>query len=124
MDNSLYDKKYSLFKCSECGYVNNQSDKCVNCESINLYMYENTEKTEYFCPVCNVGIEIEQKNCCIFRCLSLKNGYVNPHASKEEIEQHFCNGNVAGGCGVPLRYVEESNKLEVILDEKGGYLYI
>lgn len=75
------------------------------------------------CPVCGICIQIDEVNCKIFRCGRLLSGYINPHASKDEIANLMASADWLGGCGTPLQYVEEQNRLEVIYDGQGNLWY-
>ncbi len=63
------------------------------------------------CPVCEVYISIDEMNCGEFRCGRTIYGYINPHASAEEIEQLFRNNCMIGGCGARLLFNQTTKKL-------------
>lgn len=64
------------------------------------------------CPHCGIGIEILEKNCCIFRCGVYKhnNVQINPHLDKQSCDNLVSKGLIHG-CGKPFKLV--GNRLEI-----------
>lgn len=62
-----------------------------------------------YCPYpdCNIGIEIIEINCAIFRCGIYKNDckQIDPHLPKEECER-LKKSDKIWGCGRPFQYID------------------
>jgi hypothetical protein len=70
-----------------------------------------------YCPYpdCNIGVEIIEINCAIFRCGIYKNNgtQINPHLSKEECDKLKKNDKI-WGCGRPFQLTQESEHIKII----------
>ena len=73
-------------------------------------------------PDCNIGIEIIEINCAIFRCGVYKNQFdsqygkqINPHLSKDDCEKLKKDDKI-WGCGRPFQLVknDKSKTYQVI----------
>jgi len=57
-------------------------------------------------PDCNIGIEIIEINCAIFRCGIYKDGkQIDPHLSKEQCDKLKIEDKI-WGCGRPFKLVD------------------
>ncbi len=127
-----------MFRCASCDKINEQSWLCVYCECTILLEF--TPKEEHIdlnflefeqkypipddndfdndnlmtCPKCHIKLEIVEINCGVFRCGQIVHGFVNPHASLEEIERLKQTGMWVAGCSAPLRYNTTNKSLSVI----------
>lgn len=65
------------------------------------------------CPNCNEMMEIEQRNCDIFRHGHMKDSLkqIPPHLSKELCEQ-LIEKSLIYGCGKPFELYYEDNELK------------
>ena len=63
------------------------------------------------CPRCGLYIYVEELNCGIFRCATLKQSFrrVNPHTPFEVIEK-LLKEDLIYGCGAAFKLVIEDGK--------------
>ncbi len=69
---------------------------------------ENTHR----CPMCGIELILDEVNCGMFICGQTLYGYVNPHATHEEIRDLQRDGLWIGGCGTALKI--ENGRLRYI----------
>ena len=69
-----------------------------------------------YCPHCNLGIEVIERNCCIFRCGIMKVDYtqIPPHLSKAECDKLIEDDKIYG-CGKPFKLVMIENEWKPII---------
>jgi hypothetical protein len=62
------------------------------------------------CPHCTQLIEVEQLNCCIFRCGIYRNNgeQIQPHLNKSECDRLFEQQEIYG-CGKPFRIIQDDS---------------
>ena len=60
-----------------------------------------------FCPHCDLLMEIEKLNCCIFRhgIIIKTNEQIPPHSNKITCD-HLISNNLIIGCGKPFKIIK------------------
>ena len=68
------------------------------------------------CPHCELLMEINQLNCCIFRHGVFKNTmkHIPPHLSKMDCEK-LVQEDLIYGCGKPFRIIIDNGKITAII---------
>jgi hypothetical protein len=82
-----------------------------------MKMMKTTNTCLNICPYtdCNIGIEIIEINCAIFRCGIYKdsNTQINPHLSKDECDALKKEDKI-WGCGRPFQLVTKDGNCTLI----------